>query len=181
MHIRAFDKAVKRYRERIHNAKAISQRKSRSLHAHGRRTKEDPSQGQATSSSRSSSASSYTQAHAAAVKQKARVTESHARAQETLESLPNHVLHHAKTFHTYIRLFVDDANVLDTQSGGSVQAVMSGGTDEVSSTLRRLLDRIAVLGGIGKGTKEEILRDPDARHVRDVCLFTFPLTMSSFP
>jgi potassium channel subfamily K, other eukaryote len=167
MHIRTFDKAVKRYREWIHNAKTVSQRRGRRWNRQGRTTAEaEPSQGQARSTSRSS-----------AEKQRADAHESHARAQETLESLPNHVLHHAKTFHTYIRLFVDDANVLDTRSGGAKGAM----DDEVSITLRRLLDKIARLGGIGKGTKDEILRDPDARHVSNASLPRLPTHHVPFP
>lgn len=160
MHIRAFDKAVKRYREWIHNTKAVAQRKGRRWNNQGHTTAEaEPSQGQARSTSSSS-----------AGKRRADVGESHARAQETLESLPNHVLHHAKTFHTYIRLFVDDANVLDSRRGGA----KAGTDDEVSVTLRRLLDKIARLGGIGKGTKDEILQDPDARHVSNASPFYLP-------
>jgi hypothetical protein len=88
------------------------------------------------------------------------ISESRTRAQEILEALPGHVLRHAKTFHTYIRLFVDDTNTLK----GSA----SGGSAEVSVNLRRLLDEVAALGGIGNGKKEEILQDPDARHVSGV-------------
>jgi hypothetical protein len=117
------------------------------------------------SASRSSSVFSLSKIQAAADKDKASIAETHTRAQESLDALPGHVLRHAETFHTYIRLFVDDGNILDTQRGGSAKAIASGGMAEVSSTLRKLLDEIAMLGGIGKATKEEILQDPDARHV----------------
>jgi hypothetical protein len=86
----------------------------------------------------------------------------HRRAQERLEALPNHVLRHAKTFHTYIRLFVDDTNTLYTHKGGTARA--SSGAAELSGPLTRLLDEIAGVGGIGRATKEEILQDPQARH-----------------
>jgi hypothetical protein len=90
------------------------------------------------------------------------------RAQQSLQALPGHVLRHANTFHTYIRLFVDDANILDTQRGGSAKAAACGGMAEVSGALRKLLDEIAALGNIGEARKEEILQDPDARHVCDI-------------
>jgi potassium channel subfamily K, other eukaryote len=163
MHIRAFDKAVKRYRQHV---APVSGNRGRRLHLTP--VPADPSlhsQGKARSASCSSSVFNLSQAQAAADRQHKRISDSHKRAQESLEALPGHVLQHAKTFHTYIRLFVDDANILDSQNGGNGNPVASGGMAEVSGALRKLLDEIAILGNIGKARKEEILQDPDARHV----------------
>jgi potassium channel subfamily K len=87
----------------------------------------------------------------------AAASELHARAQDHLEALPNHVLHQVKSFHQHIRFFVD--------GGGGSGMGMRHRMDDVSESLRRLLDEIASLGGIGRVTKEEILQDEDARHV----------------
>jgi len=43
-----------------------------------------------------------------------------------------------------------------------------GSMAEISGSLRKLLDEIAALGGIGKATEQEILQDPDAKHVSDM-------------
>ena len=176
MHIRAFDKAVKRYRQHV---TPVSGNRGRRLHLTS--VPEDPSlhsQGKARSVSCSSSVFNLSQAQAATDKRNKRISDSHTLAQESLEALPGHVLQHAKTFHTYIRLFVDDANILNSQNGGNGNPVASGGMAEVSGDLRKLLDEIAALGNIGKARKEEILQDPDARHVNPAfCLFAFLLTV----
>ena len=178
VHIRAFDKAVKRYRQRVQHPKPVYGRRGRRLHIRGRSPAlADPSshaQGKVQSISRSPSAMTLLRAQSAAEKQKDIVSDVNRRAQETLEALPGHVLRHAKTFHTYVQLFVDDGNILGTRSGGSTRAMTHGGMAELSGTLRKLLDEIAVLGGIGKATEEEILQDPDAKHVGDI------LSLSSF-
>jgi hypothetical protein len=77
--------------------------------------------------------------------------ESNTRAQGSLEALPDLVLRYTKIFHTYIRLFVDDGTKVLELQNGNIPAVNSG-MDEVSRTLRNLLDEIAVLGGwlVGK-------------------------------
>lgn len=95
----------------------------------------------------------------------ANASESNTRAQGSLEALPGLVLRYAKIFHTYIRLFVDDTKVLEFQNGDI--PTENSGMNEVCRTLRNLLDEIAALGGIGKAMKEEILQDPNARHVSE--------------
>jgi len=160
MHIRVFDKAVKRYRERIHHLKPASRHKGHHFHLWGHRHKHEHLE-----PPHSSSIATLTQTRIAAEKQISDLTDFHARAHESLHVLPSEVLRHAETFHTYIQLFVNDGNIIDTQRGSGVNAITTGGMAEVSSTLRTLLDEIAVLGGIGKAMKEEILQDPQARHV----------------
>jgi potassium channel subfamily K, other eukaryote len=170
VHIRAFEKAVKRYRERIQNAKTLSGRRGRRLNFQGRSNRTaapaDLSQDLARSTPRVSA--EYPMANA---------FESNTRAQGSLEALPDLVLRYAKIFHTYIRLFVDDTKVLEVQNGNI--ATVNSGMDEVSHTLRNLLDEIAALGGIGKAMKEEISQDPDARHVSEQRPFTLILIVSS--
>ena len=168
MHIRAFDKAVKHYRERIHHVKPVSKRKGRRFHLWGHHTHaqpDEPPQDKGRSTSPSSSVFTLPQTHPAAEEDKSRVSDSHERAQESLEALPGHVLRHAETFHAYIQLFVNDGHIIDTQKDGRTKAITNGGVSHVTGTLRKLLDEIAILGGFGKATKEEILQDPDARHV----------------
>jgi hypothetical protein len=80
------------------------------------------------------------------------------------------VLQHAEAFRTYICLFINDGITLDTQKSVGAGAMASAGMADVGDTLRRLLDEIAMLGGIGKTTKDEILQDPDARHVGPLLL-----------
>lgn len=95
------------------------------------------------------------------------VYESHVLAQDTLEALPLQVLSHAKAFQNYVRFSEEGAAVLDDHhsDGGSLHEEMS----EISNGLRVLLDEIAGAGAnISKATKEEILQDNDARHVRDI-------------
>jgi potassium channel subfamily K len=178
MHVRAFDKAVKRYRQRVQHVKPVSKSKGRRFHLWGHHDTphlaDPPLQDKARSASRSSSVFSLSPTHAAPENDNTSVPDSHTRAQEHLEALPSDVLRHAKTFHTYIRLFVDDGNILDTKMGGSSKAMTSGGMAEVSGTLRKLLDEISVLSGgsIGKAAKEEVLQDPHARHVSTVFAFS---------
>jgi hypothetical protein len=126
--------------------------------------------GKVRSTSRSPSVNTLSHPQDAAEKQKEIISDSTRRAQECLEALPRHVLRHAKTFHTYVQLFVDDGNILGTRSGGSTKAMTHGGMAEISGSLRKLLDEIAALGGIGKATEQEILQDPDAKHVSDIFL-----------
>ena len=174
MHIRAFDKAVKRYRQRVHLVNPISGRRGRRLHFRGRTTEPPPPQVQGKDRSASCSSSTFTLSHAQAAAKKQKLIESgsYVRAQESLEALPRHVLRHAKTFDTYIRLFVDEGNTLGTRRGTGYRAMTSGGLADVSVTLRKLLDDIAVFGRIGKARQEEILQDPDAKHVSlDICRF----------
>jgi potassium channel subfamily K, other eukaryote len=166
MHIKAFDKAVKRYRQRVQHGDYA---RGRHFHLRNRTAAAgDPSSpGKVRSKSRSSSAFSLSLAPGALEEHKTIVSESHARAQKNMEALPDHVLEHAKTFHAYINMFIDDENILDTTRGGSARAIARGGVGDVDSTLKKQLDEIAILGGIGTGAKEEILQDPDARHVSD--------------
>jgi potassium channel subfamily K, other eukaryote len=165
MHIKAFDKAVRRYRQRVQHVKPVSGSSGRHFRLWGRtRTQADPhppSPGKVRSESRSSSVFTLSPTHVATETDNPSVTHPHTRAQEALETLPDHVLRHAKTFHTYIQLFVDDGNLRTRRGKGMAGAGMA----EINSTLRKLLDEIAILGGIGNATKEEILQDPDARHV----------------
>jgi potassium channel subfamily K len=171
VHIRAFDKAIKRYRQRIQYVKPVYGRRGRRLHIRGHNPLAHlPSNPQAKvpSTSRSPSVNTLPSPQDAAEKQKEIVSDSTRRAQECLEALPRHVLRHAKTFHTYVQLFVDDGNILGTRSGGSTKVMTHSGMAEISGSLRKLLDEIAALGGIGKATEQEILQDPDAKHVGDI-------------
>ena len=86
----------------------------------------------------------------------AAVSELHTRVQDHLQGLPDHVFHHAKIIYQYIRFFVDGGH--HDQEG------------EVSGRLRKLIDEISSLGGIGKVTKDELLQDEAARHVSTVLL-----------
>jgi len=152
LHIGAFDKVVKRYRQKVDHARPARRRRHR-LHIRG--------QGDLPSTSHSSLNHPYLQAHAGApsgqpptpTQRNQRTTsESHARAQDRLEALPGHVIHHVRLFHQYIRFFVDGGHILHGQDG------------EVSDRLRGLLDEIVALGSIGKVTKDELLQDQDTRH-----------------
>jgi potassium channel subfamily K, other eukaryote len=171
VHIRAFDKAIKRYRQRVQYAKPVYGRRGRRLHIRGHNPLVDLSsnvQGKLRSTSRCPSINTLPHPQDATERQKEIVSDSTRRAQECLEALPRHVLRHAKTFHTYVQLFVDDGNILGTRSGGSTKAMTHGSMAEISGSLRKLLDEIAALGGIGKATEQEILQDPDAKHVSDI-------------
>ena len=166
-YIKVFNKAVKRYRQRTQRDLVSGRTGRRSYHRGRPFTQGDPSprsQGKARSTSHPSSV----------FPSQARTDEIasvHRQAQESLESLPNHVLRHAKIFHTYIRLIIDDTNTLYTQKGGSAR--FNDGVPDSSGLLRRLLDEIAGVGGIGRATKEEILQDPQARHASAVVAFPF--------
>lgn len=177
MHIKVFDKAVKRYRQQHQQHNAPSAHKGHHFHFWGHHTHKHPdppstSQGKA----RSSPVLTHPRTHTQPAPENVRtaVSDLHARARESLDALPGHVLSHAETFQAYIRLFVDDGNIIDTHRGSSAKALTSAGVAEVSGTLRKLLDEIAILGGIGKATKEEILQDPDARHVCSFSPFSNP-------
>jgi len=154
---------VKRYRQRIQRVGSASGHRERHLHFRGRTLARvdpfSPLREKSQSESYPPSAVNLPQHNAAQEGQTKGIPETFQRAQAHLEALPGHILHHAKTFRTYVRLFVNDGNHSSTQGDGV------GGIDEVSSTLRGLLDEIALLGGISRATKEEILRDRDARHV----------------
>lgn len=157
VHIRAFNKAVKRYRQRVQRVGSASGRRDHHLRLRSSiLDRADPSsllQEKARPELHSPPVFSFPQAHAGPNK----ISESRAPALEALEALPSHVLHHAKTFRTYLRLFVNEGNHARSQGFG-------GGMTEVSGNLRKLLDEIALSGSLGMATKEEILQDRDARH-----------------
>lgn len=147
LHVGAFDKAVKRYRQKFDQARPAGRKRHR---LHIRRHGDPPS---------TSHSSLNLHDHAGAPSRtptqriQTATHELHARAQERLEALPDHVLNHVKLFHRFIRFFVEGGHILH------------GHDEEVSDRLRGLLDEIAALGGIGKVTKDELLQDEDTRHV----------------
>ncbi|KIM78217.1 hypothetical protein PILCRDRAFT_599929 [Piloderma croceum F 1598] len=160
---RVFSKAVKRYRQRTQRDLVSGRTGRRSYHRGRTFTQGDPSprsQGKARSTSYSSSVFPSSQTRTD------EIANVHREAQESLEALPNHVLRHAKIFHAYIRLVIDDTNTLYTHKGSSAR--VNGDVPDLSGHLRRLLDEIAGVGGIGRFTKEEILQDPQARHTLSV-------------
>ena len=164
MHSRAFEKAVTRYRKRV----------QRRLHLQGTSTRADQSElPQANTRLEPDFPPAPILSQSTCPKLQKKSSSVHTRTQESLETLPGRVLQHAEAFRTYICLFINDGITLDTQKSVGAGAMASAGMADVGDTLRRLLDEIAMLGGIGKTTKDEILQDPDARHVGPLLLLLF--------
>ena len=157
MHLEAFDKAVKNYRQRVQYKNPVSE-------SHGL------AQADASSCSQDNELSSehiHSQGNSDTENSKKSVSESHTEdtdAQKSLKTLLGHVLQQAKILHKCSLYYVDGGNILDIQGGGSSEAI----ANRVSDVLRRQLDDVAVSGSIGKATREEVLQDSDARHVSDV-------------
>jgi len=146
LHVGAFDKAVKRYRQKADHAKPAG-RRHRHVHIHG--------PGGPPSTSHSSLhtpfGSATPQPQTPIEPSEATVAELQTQALECLEALPEHVFHGVKIIHQYIRFFIDGWH--HEQEG------------EVNDRLKKLLGEIAGMGGIGKVTKDELLHDEASRHI----------------
>lgn len=149
LHIGAFDKAVKRYREKAQISRSTRGAKI-NLRERARSNADTIVPERDLDPNAESPAESSTQ------KFDLEMSTRETRAQDKLEALPGAILRQAKTFHKYIRAFVD---------GGVIPGGEIGRLSEVSDGLRGLLDEIAGGGGIGKVSKEEIMQDAEARQI----------------
>lgn len=171
IHIAAFDKAVKRYRLKCYRRRVQYKQPVSGPCDQGHTSiRTDPSLCPQNNGSRPhpSSAHLLSQANAGDENSEKTTAELHT---EALQVLLGHVLYEANRLHKCSWYYVDGGNILDIQGGSGSEAIAS----RVSDILSRQLDDVAVSGGIGKATREEVLQDPDARHVGgifDACFYS---------
>ncbi|KZT28027.1 hypothetical protein NEOLEDRAFT_951596 [Neolentinus lepideus HHB14362 ss-1] len=138
MHTEAFNKVVKRYRDRARR----EQGPPRSIL-------------EAAGSSQAVRSQSTT------------LEESHARVRQRLEELPGNILEHARTFHEDVQYFVNttarDMIASDSPAGGAGPGA-GVAKMRIPSGLKGLLDDIAAAEGIGDRVKTQILQDDEARN-----------------
>ncbi|KAJ3544488.1 hypothetical protein NM688_g5739 [Phlebia brevispora] len=131
LHSKSFDNAVKKYRKR---ETEITNQLASQIKPHPQRMHSD------------SSIDAAIQAAQVSV-------------QRELESLPNQVIHHTRTFFDHMRYFVN-------KSGQSL-AIMEGTPEpknRIPVELKDLLDEIAQLADIGERAKRELLEDTYSRN-----------------
>ena len=170
MHLNGFDKAVKRYRQRANQAR-VSAKMKKATHKQERRAEVEislPHEASVspinTTLSAESSGGSMGYANEHDLNQAA-VHESRAAAQDTLEALPVQILSLAKAFQDYVRFSEEGTEAFDDHHGDSGR--LHDESQEIGHGLRSLLDEITGAGAIiSNATKEVILKDDNARHVR---------------
>lgn len=144
LHIRGFAKAVQKYRQRQEQKPA---RRRRTGRHHHRPTLIRPT----------SPTGSFQSTNESVLSPSILLAEARERTQESLEALPEQILHQTRRFHEYVKLWADTNEHADpTSDAGKL----------VDDHLRKLLDEITAEIPIGISRKREILHDDDARHVR---------------
>ena len=175
MHLSGFDKAVKRYRQRADRARVSAQIK-KATHSQERKGAEvEASRAHEASLSPTNTmlpAESSTRSMGNIIGDELNHTavyESRVAAQDTLEALPFQVLSLAKAFQDYVRFSEEGAAALDDHHNHIGSGSSRDETQEITNGLRSLLDEIAGAGAlISNATKDVILKDNDARHVRAI-------------